>query len=200
MYMYIPEKLTDKLIKMQVVDDKEKDLYVYGFQQGLLLLFNMMTVMIIGFIFNMIWQSIVFTVAYSLLRAYAGGYHTSTQLRCYLFSVIMITAVLWVIKQISWNGPICLIITAIASVIVFILAPVEDQNKPLCKVEQAIFKKRTNIILGILIGFVVLLWLIGLNQISICISVALGMLSIMLVLGKIKNDWSGGLCLKKLYH
>lgn len=185
--MYISEKLTDKLIKMQLVDDEEKDLYVYGFQQGFLLLFNMITVVIIGFIFNMIWQSVVFMVAYSLLRAYAGGFHTSTQLRCYLFSVAMIISVLWLIKRIPLIGFICFIITMIASVIIFLLAPIEDQNKPLCQVEQAVFKKRTNIILKILIAFIGVFWLIGLKQISICISVALGVLSLMLILGKIKN-------------
>lgn len=172
---------------MQLIDDEEKDLYVYGFQQGLLLFFNMITVIIIGFIFNMIWQSVVFIVAYSLLRAYAGGYHTSTQLRCYLFSVGMIISVLWGIKRVPWSGSICFIITMIASVIIFTLAPVEDRNKPLCQLEQEIFKKRTNVILAILIGLVALLWLIGLKEISICISVAMGVLSTMLVWGKIKN-------------
>lgn len=185
--MYIAEKITNKLLTMQLVTDEEKDLYVYGFQQGFLLLFNMITIIIIGFFFNMVWQSVVFMVSYSLLRAYAGGYHTSTQLRCYIFSVGMIILVLWLINRFPWNGINVFITTAIASIIIFNLAPVEDKNKPLCQLEQAVFKKQTNIILRNLLGLIILLWFIGLKQVSICISVALLVLSIMLILGKIKN-------------
>lgn len=164
--MYISEVLTDKLIKMQLIDEEEKELYVYGFQQGFMLLINIITVIIIGFSFNMVWQIVVFMISYSLLRAYAGGYHTSTQLRCYLFSIIMVMSVLWGLSQIPRNGIICIIINVISSIIIFKLAPVEDQNKPLSQLEQVAFKERTNIILIILIGLIVLFWFIGLWEIS----------------------------------
>lgn len=188
--MYILEKLTDKLIKTQIIDEEEKELYIYGFKQGFILLINIITVIIIGLHFKMIWQSIVFMISYSLLRAYAGGYHTSTQLRCYLFSIIMIMSVLWGLSQIPRNGTICFVITMISGIIIFKFAPVEDQNKPLSQLEQTVFKERTNIILIILIGHIVLFWFIGLWEISTCISVAVFVISIMLVLGKIKNNIS----------
>lgn len=185
--MNLSEKLTDKLIEMQLINNEEKDLYFYGFKQGFLLLLNMITVIIIGIIFNMIWQSVIFIIAYSLLRAYAGGYHASTQTNCYLFSVGMITAVLWLIKLIPWNGFICLIIIAVSSMAILLISPVEDGNKPLDKKEKVTFKKRTNIILSILIGFALLFWFIGGQQTSISIVVAILILSVMVILGKIKN-------------
>lgn len=185
--MNLSEKLTDKLIKMRLINDEQKDLYDYGFRQGFLLLFNMITLIIIGFIFNMFWQSLIFMIAYSFLRAYAGGYHANTQLRCYLFSTGMIVVVLWIIKLIPWNSFICFIITAISSMIILLIAPVEDSNKPLDQKEKGIFKKWTNIILCILIGLALLFWIIGTKQISICIIMAICMISVMAVLGKIKN-------------
>ena len=59
---------------------------------------------IIGLLFNMICESIIFMVSYSILRIYAGGYHASTPIRCYLFSIVMIVAVLLLMKSIPWNG------------------------------------------------------------------------------------------------
>lgn len=185
--MNLSEKLTNKLLKMQLINDEEKDLYTYGFKQGFLLLLNMITVIIIGIIFNMIWQSIIFMVSYSLLRAYAGGYHANTQSRCYLFSVGMIITVLWLIKLIPWNGLIFFIITAVSNIVILLIAPIEDSNKPLNQKEMEIFKKHANIILGVLTGFALLFWLMGGIQISICIVMGICLISVMLVLGKIKN-------------
>ncbi|MBU5314543.1 accessory gene regulator B family protein [Tissierella carlieri] len=185
--MDLSEILTDKLISMQIISVEEKDIYSYGFKQGLLLLLNMITIIIIGFFFNMIWQSVIFMVAYSILRVYAGGYHASTPFSCYLFSVVMITAVLWLIKLIPWNGFICFIITTVSCIIILLIAPVEDANKPLDQEEKRIFKKRTNIILGVLIGFALLFWFTGEKQISICIIMGICLISVMLVLGKIKD-------------
>lgn len=184
--MNLSEILTDKLIDMKIINSEEKDIYSYGFKQGLLLLLNIITMIIIGLFFNMIWQSVIFMVAYSMLRIYAGGYHASTPLRCYLFSVVMILAALLLIKLISWNGFICFIITTVSGVNIFLTAPVEDANKPLDREEKRNFKKRTNIILIILIVFALLLWLEGRKEISICIIMSICLISIMLVLGKIK--------------
>ncbi len=188
--MNLSEKLTDKLVNSQIINDEEKDLYYYGFKQGFLLLLNMVTVIIIGIIFNMVWQSVVFMISYSLLRVYAGGYHANTQLRCYLFFIGMITAVLWLMKFIPWNSFICLMITAVSSMVILLMAPVEDTNKPLDQKEKEIFKKQTNIVLAILIGFVLFFWLMGGRQVPICIVMAIWMVSAMLVLGRIKNKYA----------
>ena len=145
--MNLAEELTVKLVKMEVINNEDKALYSYGFKQGFLLFLNMITVIIIGVIFNMIWQSVIFMIAYSCLRVYAGGYHANTELSCYIFSLIMIIAVLWLINRILWNTFICLSITVISDLIILLLAPVEDANKPLDHKEIEIFKKRTYIIL-----------------------------------------------------
>lgn len=68
-----------------------------------------------------------------------------------------------------------------------ILAPVEDSNKPLDKQEEAFYRKRTHIILGVLVGIALVCWFIRTSFVSISITVALLVLSIMLALGKLKN-------------
>lgn len=185
--MDLSEILTDKLISMQIINVEEKDIYSYGFKQGLLLFLNMITMILIGLFFNMIWQSVIFIIAYSILRIYAGGYHASTPFRCYLFSVVLITTVLRLIKLISWNSFICFIITTVSGINILLIAPVEDANKPLDQEEKKNFKKRINIILSILIVFALLFWLKGGKQISICIIMGICLNSVMLVLGKIKD-------------
>lgn len=195
--MRFANSVTQKFVDVGIIKYKDKELYAYGLWQGIALLYNFATIMILALIFKMFWQSMIFMIAYSLIRPYAGGYHARTPLKCYLFSVVIIIAVLWLIKYIPWNSFICFIMITVASIIIFILSPVEDKNKPLDKIEQVVFKKRTNILLSILVGLAIFLLLVGLESISIYIGIALAVLAAMLILGKIKNLIGGKkVCLK----
>lgn len=185
--MNMSEKFADRLITMQLISKEEQEIYSYGFKQGILLLLNAMTVIVVGLIYGMVWQTIIFMIFYSFIRGYAGGYHAKTSFICYLLSIAMITAVLWLTKLIPLNGSVCFIMVLTSSIIIFILAPIEDGNKPLDRKEKEVFKKRTNINLSISIGCVLFFWFIGGEQISIIIAMGICMVAIMLVFGKIKN-------------
>lgn len=148
---------------------------------------NVITTLLIGFFFGMIWETIVFMIAYLPLRSFAGGYHTSTQLRCYLFSIGLISIALFLIKGISETNVNILILTSIASIIVFLLSPVEDRNKPLDKTEIIVYRKRARGILFIEVIINILFLLLGFTSVLLCISISLFMLSIMLIFGAVKN-------------
>lgn len=183
----IAEKIVTSLVSNEIISAEDRQLYEYGFHQGFILMINILTTILIACLFNMIVENIIFLVAYIPLRSYAGGYHAKTPFRCYLFSVIMIAFTLLIIKLYIWNEINVIAITIVSAWIIILLGPVEDKNKPLDQIERAIFKKRTNIILCVLIVLAMLLWFAGQKQISICIIMAFNILSIMLLLGKIKN-------------
>lgn len=184
----VSEKIVKSLITIGVVPSDDKDLYQYGIRHGILMVINVLTIILIGFILGMVWQSIVFILAYIPVRTYSGGYHASTELKCYLFSVALIFVVLIGIKLIPWNAYICSIVTLCALMIIIRLAPVEDLNKPLEQKEKAVYKRRARIILVLLIGLALLFWLVGSTQIAISIIMAIGVAAVMLVLGIIKNS------------
>lgn len=181
------KKYSDKLVTNKVIEAEDKELYAFGLQQSLLILANILTTIVIGIIFGMILESILFLVSYIPLRSFAGGYHSKTPLRCYLFSLVLTMVVLAVIKYILWTNIMIIAVAMIASVIIFLLAPIEDSNKPLDQVETSVYKKRLRILLAVEISVTILLLLLGLKQIPICISVSILILSMMLVMGAIKN-------------
>lgn len=185
--MNLSEQLTLKLIELQVIDSNDKAIYLYGFQQGALLLINILTLMIIGIIFDMVWQTICFISSYSILRVYAGGYHAKTKLRCYLFSMGMMTTSLYLIKYIPWGWYRYIITLIVSSSIILMLAPVEDKNKPLDKLERSVYRQKSIIILIFLAGLSTLLWFAKARQSSVSICIALGGLAVVLVLGKLKG-------------
>lgn len=183
----VAERITDILISKEIIISENRDLYTYGLQQGMLMIVNIATILVIGIVLNMVWESIIFLITFILLRSNAGGYHAKTQIRCYLYSIVMITLTLICIKIVPWTGVICLSLTVVVGTIIFFLAPVEAVNKPLGQVEKAVYKKRTRVSLGLFIFLVLLFCYIGQLVISICVMMGIVVVSIMLVLGRLSN-------------
>ena len=182
----IIDRYTEKLIANKIITPEDKELYTYGFHQAVVIIANIATTILVGFIFGMVWQSIVFMLAYIPLRSYAGGYHAKTQLRCYVYSVLLISTVLLLVKFITWTSSATIGLSLISDLIIFILAPVENSNKPLDKDEVKVYKRRTRLILGIEALIILLLMVFALHQIIIVISVSIFALACMLVIGKVK--------------
>lgn len=184
----ISEKIVVLMVQNVIISADDKELYVYGFHQGFILLANILTAILIGFLFNRETEIIIFLAAYIPLRSNAGGYHAKTSFRCYIFSIVMIVVVILVIGLHFWNALNVIAITTISTGIIMLFAPMEDINKPLDQNEKQIYKKRSHIILSFLIGLAVLFWFVEQKQISMSITLAIDVLAFMLVLGKFKNQ------------
>jgi len=188
MAMNLLDRITERLIVNGAIRAEERELYEYGLQQGLLIIVNMLTTIAIGFLFKMVWQSILFMIVYIPLRSFAGGYHAKTQSRCYFFSILLTASVLLAIKLIPGTNFNIIGLALAAGIIIYALAPVEDANKPLDETEAAVYKKWTRVILAVELCTMLLMVVLGVNGVSLCISASMSALSIMLVIGKVKQS------------
>lgn len=184
---HLANLFTDKLIQRDIIKSDDRELYAYGFWQGAILIFNFITVLAIGLIFNMLFQSIMFMIFYGVLRPVAGGYHARTQHICYIFSILLLIIVLGLLYWFPWRPLWCFSILAVSVIIVFFLAPVEDENKPLDAMEQMVYKKRSRVISLVLSAIALISQILGQSKITNCISVSLLASAVMLILGKLKN-------------
>lgn len=184
--MKLYEKITDKLIANSIITCEDKEIYVYGFEQSFLMLLNIMTTIVVGLIFNVLWQSIVFLLAYIPLRSYAGGYHARTQLRCYLLSIAIMVTFALMIKYISWNELSIMLLTLISCGVILMLAPIADNNKPLDSEEIKVYRNRTRIILLFEVFIICVFVNLGIREVSAYIMLSVLLLSIMLLLGNKK--------------
>lgn len=165
----------------------DKEVYRYGIQQGLNLALNILTTIIIGILCGMVYPSIMFLVCYMPLRSFCGGYHAKTHLRCYIYSVIMITCILLVAKYTAFNIVVFEVLVLISLIIILLLAPVEDENKKLDSVEKRVFRKRAYIIAFLEVLLYHLFLFMHLTNCCKIISIALFSLSILMIIGSIKN-------------
>ncbi len=178
------EKAAVLMVQNEIISSEDKEIYVYGLEQGFILLVNILTTLLIGFLFNKVLETIVFLVTYIPLRIYAGGYHARTQLRCYISSVVLIVSALLAIEFIPWTNFIVITISTISGLIIFILSPVEDMNKPLDTAEVKVYGKKARMILGLELVVLILLMVFGVENVAECVSTSLLVMSAMLILGK----------------
>ena len=187
MFYKLSERITDEFEKQRVIVSEDKEIYRYGVQQGLNLAFNLLTTLVIGAVCGMFWESILFMAAYMPLRSFAGGYHAKTHLRCYLYSIVMITVVLLIIRFLPVGRIIYSCLMLVGGIVIFLLAPVEDKNKPLDDEEQRVYCIRTRVIL-VLEGSVLLVSIIlQFKPLYSDISLAIFCLGVLVLVGKVKN-------------
>ncbi len=191
MFCRVSQQLTQFLVDSNTIKDEDREIYRYGIQQGLTIILNLVTTLLIGLVCDMIWQSIVFTAAYIPLRSFAGGYHAKTPTKCYIFSIVLMLAVLLAMKLVPFTVFICSIMLSVSGVIILLLAPVEAHNKPLDKAEQKVYRKRSLLIWIFELAItVVCLWL-QIMPLAICLTATLTVMAVMLLLGQLKNVATG---------
>lgn len=182
----LSRRIGDNLVRSNVVKAEDAEIYIYGINQILVSILNISSALIISLIFGVFLEVAVFMVAYIPLRAFAGGYHARTPLRCYIFSVIMLISVSFGLKYLSLIEWVYYVVLVLAIIIICVLSPVEDKNKPLDEIERKVYKMRTIVITitETFIGF--MLVIIGINNLFVAVVYSFVALSTMLIVGKVK--------------
>ena len=120
----LSHRIGNNLVRSGIVKEEDAEIYIYGINQILVSVLNVSSALIIGLIFDMFLESVIFMAAYIPLRSFAGGYHAKTPVRCYILSLIMITVVLAGTKYLPFTNVVYYVILAVAVLIVLLLSPV----------------------------------------------------------------------------
>lgn len=183
MFCNVSRKISQKLVLNKIITSLEEELYTYGIQQGLVLLLNIITALLVGFIMGMVWECIIILLTYIPLRTYAGGYHSNSPVRCYIYSLGVIILQLYSITFISSQISMFMI-SILAGSFIFCFAPVESINKPLTNNERIIYRKKARTILVIEEIIILFSIILRSEKISIIITTTIIVTMIMTVVGK----------------
>ena len=171
------------LLKNGLLHDDDVELYRFGINRLVLFCINIFTTAVLGFLCGMIWESILFTLAYIPLRRFAGGYHAKTSTSCYVQSVLLILGTLYIIRIFPENIAAMAVIVFLSAGMIFKKAPMGSRYRPLTANEVAAFRKKTRSILAaeliLFVLFLVVSW-----KIALCIGIAVACAAAMLVMGK----------------
>lgn len=162
------------LLSQQVISKKDVKIYRYGLEMLFLSLVEILSILGLSLFIGNFFETVLFFLAFIPLRLFAGGYHATTRLRCYLVSLcvygifslclIIVPTDLALIRSVSS--------ALISFLIVMVWAPVIHKNRHLEK-QTYIYCKRVS-------RKIAMVWLV---TIVICGGLFLGVWIMALALG-----------------
>ncbi len=140
--------ISSKVARILCEDEKHTDnyeLYEYAIYILLSSAFHIATVIVLGLVFNLLTESLVFYLSFIVIRKFAGGYHAKTPTRCYIISIITIVLMLCIIKWILIINYLSIYYSLFFSELVCVLilcflSPLDTENKLLNGKERTIYK------------------------------------------------------------
>lgn len=183
-------KITSFLICSKVIEEKEYDLYLYGFKTLIAFIVNIIVILFVGYILNRFKETVLFLLCYCPIRQFTGGYHADNYKKCLLSFVIIYIANISMIEALAYSKleNLIILILFISYIGICSLSPLEHRNNPLNKNERRRYRKVSIFLASI----VLLLVLVGLNftktyKYSIYAASAIICIFIMLILGIVKQ-------------
>lgn len=143
MFKSLSYKFANLLIKNEVIEKEDFEIYRYGFETLIYFIVNISVALFIGIIFDRFIHTIIFLSCYCTLRQFTGGYHARNYTECTLtFAVIYILVILAANNIDIYNSKYLLITLLLLSItIIYSIAPLEHRNKPLRIDEKTNYKK-----------------------------------------------------------
>lgn len=186
--------LTTYLVQKGVIVADKSCIYQYGFQVGLEVSINTAISILIAVLCHMERETIVFFAVFIVLRSYAGGLHLKTYLSCLICSCMSLLGLLLIVKYIEINNLISMGLICISLVLIKILSPVQDINRPLSASERIRFGRKLNFAIVGIVVISIIFYFMQLKRMLWMVSVTTTFTVVILVLGKVNYEK----CVKKL--
>lgn len=186
------KKITDKIFcamknKNIMVDE---EVVKYGLEIIFTKVLFAIIIVSIGILTKCFLESIIYTITFSLLRQYGGGYHAETKQKCFVLSVLMLICAIFIIKKAqSCDVFIILeaVITFLSVIYIITTAPIDTPNKRLDADELRIYGKRTGITVCILVIILGICLYIKAYRFSTAIMIGIIMEAYLMLKGQINN-------------
>lgn len=179
-------KIVERFVEKGVVSKENKIIYEFGLKQGIVVIINSITIFLIGIISGELWNLMIFTMSYLLLRPYAGGYHAESEIGCYVLSTLLMIVVAIISKVMVMNFFMVTVILGFSVSILILLAPVEDHRKPLDNMEVEVYRKKIRKLLLIELAGIVVATYIA-SSTAKMMAFAIIAIAFMILLGWVKN-------------
>lgn len=190
MFFVLAKAISSDMVANDIITPEDEPIYTYGIQQFFTIMLNLISVALIAALFNQLLVAAILMLTFIPLRSFAGGFHASTPVRCYLLSLVAVMAQLVILPMVAGFEHQMTLFAIPALCLLFVLTPVEDANKPLSQDEKLAYQKKCRQ-LSLLYYFIlfVLTWF-GLYRCGSAVFICLYSVVILVIAGLFKNGRS----------
>ena len=141
-------KIVAVLVNHNIIQDEDLEVYQYGTEILVSSCLTLIITILIGLIFNMVWDASIFIGVFAWLRRKTGGFHADTYFKCNLIYAVVLIVALSLTKLLI---PFYTLWMHIMVLLVYLLttlcfSPVENINKPIdyptkieCKLKSLLY-------------------------------------------------------------
>lgn len=180
--------LAGYLVRKGIITIEKSCIYQYGFQIGLEVSLNTLISILIAVFLHMEWETLIFFIVFAVLRSYAGGLHMETYLGCLICSCMSLMGLLLIVKYIDCQRFFSLGIIAVSLILVKVLSPVLDINRPVSDKDLLKFARRLNYSIVGIVFLAIVLFLLRLNRMLLMLSATTTFMVCILAFGKVKYE------------
>ena len=177
MMKQISNKFISFLCENNMIERDKQELYTYALEILLSSILHFLTTIVMGIVCGMFAESVLLIVVFSLVRRFAGGFHASTPLKCYFFSIAANIIMLFLISVVTkWGNDIAFyVILIISDLTIWFTSPIESQNKPLGYKEKKVYKAVSIALSSVITALAVMVYeFVAMNYgVSLCFGLTL---------------------------
>ncbi|MCL2222977.1 MAG: accessory gene regulator B family protein [Oscillospiraceae bacterium] len=157
MLTLVSKKIASSFVAQGIISNEDSEVYEYGLELLLSTLINLLFIIIASIISGTTVLSALFLVGFIPLRTLAGGYHAKNHMRCFAILAVVYFAFLAILVYLPlvYRLPVIIVGTLISALLVFLLSPSEDKNKPLSDERVIILRRKSRVavtVYAVLIG------------------------------------------------
>ena len=157
LYQKLALKITDRFIQKNVISKDDREVYSYGYEILLSSVVYIGIMLAISIAFGEFFTSLIFFIGFYIYRKVAGGYHADTYFKCHLLFALNQLLFIVIIKFV--HIPDFIIFNTSAAVIVclitFLLAPIDNENKPFTENECIRYRRLSRVYTLLLLPVIV---------------------------------------------
>ena len=189
MISVVAARITEALCASNAIEECDRELYQYGFFLILSRIVFFLFTFLVGTLFGVRGESVVFYIMFSLLRSYAGGIHAKTETSCTLWtgiSLFLSVAVIYILQSLQciWIATGLLIY---GFTLILLISPLDTQTKPLTEAEKKYYRRVTWCISIFIVAVALICGLFGITNVLYCASQAMILEGLLLIIGRRKK-------------
>jgi len=133
--------ITSFFIEHGIVLEEDHEIYAYSFEIIISAVMSIAALTIVALLSRTVHYSALYLFGFISLRLVAGGYHAKSHLRCFLMLMVVYSTFLLLLSLLPAESALPSIVLAATSIVlVFLLAPLADKNKPISNAEAIRFR------------------------------------------------------------
>ena len=163
------------LLRAGAISENDRELYEYAAYSFLFSLLPLVLVMLLGCASGMLLEGVLMIVPFILVRKFSGGFHLQSPGVCFVSSLMLLSAFLFLIRLVSMKQSFILLsCLAVASTLqLFFCSPIDNEARKLSEKERAAFKKVARIMSLLFLTIYIALLSFGQSRLAVPIGAGL---------------------------